>query len=148
MKYNKYIVPKLNFLFLKNRKEIVKMNSTRLEILRDFITIDKFYKQILILQPNYCNVFELNKQLFLVKEFSKKTEELNLALKEYHYINQFLPTVIEAKEVHRLIIRRMELLDIIELHNKIPDNFPYTLQEMLEYIDYTEYIHKNVSLLN
>jgi hypothetical protein len=123
------------------------MNFSRLEILRDFIAVDKFYKQMMNLQVNYCNVFELNRQLVLLKEFAKKTEEFNFAAKEHQDINQFLPTVTDAKEIHRLIIRRMELLDIIEFHTKIPDNFPYTIQEMLEYIDYAEFCYKNVRSL-
>jgi hypothetical protein len=102
---------------------------------------------MLNLQPNYCNFFELNRQLILINEFAKKTEEFNFAAKEQQDINQFLPSVTDAKDIHRLIIRRMELLDIIEFHNKIPDNFPYTIQEMLEYIDYIEFCHKNIRSL-
>ena len=114
------------------------MDYSRLEVLRDIITVDKFYKQMMNLHPNYCNIFELNRQLVLMNAFSKKTEEFNFAMKEHQDVNRILPTLTDARDVHRFIIRRMELLDIIEFHNKIPDNFPYTLQEMLDYIDYID----------
>ncbi len=114
------------------------MDVSRLQVLASFIEVDRYYKQMMAINTNYCNIFELNRQIVLTRSFCQKSHEMNLAMKELYDINQTLPNTTDAQDIHRLIIRRMEVMDIIDFHNKIPENFNYSLQEVLYYTDYIE----------
>jgi hypothetical protein len=119
---------------------------TRLQILSMWIELERNYALSLVANKDYFNFSELNRQMLLTLLFCKQQQEMILSMREVEQINNLLPTITCASKIEKMVMRRIELSDLILAHITPPDYFPYSLDEILSYIDKIELHQKMLNV--
>lgn len=122
------------------------LSIPRLYILSMWIELDKNYTNMLSQNTNYFNFTELSRQMLLTSMFCKKQEEFIFAMREVERINQVLPTIVLTSEIERMTLRRNELSDFIGKQITPPEYFPYTLEEIISYIEKIEQQQRTIGI--
>jgi hypothetical protein len=111
---------------------------SRLQILSLWIELEKNYTAMLHINLNYMNHIELNRQMLLTSMFLTKQKEFLNSMNEVEEINGLLATAISPSDIEKLIIRRSQLSDFITYHITPPEYFPYSIDEIISYIEKIE----------
>jgi hypothetical protein len=119
---------------------------TRFQILNMWIELDKNYTAQLLLDKNYFNLSELNRQMFLTSLFCKQQQEMLLAMREVEQINTILPTLTSITDIEKTVSRRIVLSDLISFYTTPLENFPYSIEEIFLYVDKIELHQKMLNI--
>jgi hypothetical protein len=111
-----------------------------------WIELDKNYTNMLSQNNNYINFTELSRQMLLTSMFCKRNQEFILAMREVEKINEILPTLVLSSEIERMMLRRIELSDFIGKQTTPPEYFPYSLEEIISYIERIEQQQKMLNI--
>jgi hypothetical protein len=122
------------------------MNFSRLEILSEWIKLEKDYTRMLLTHKDYFNFPELNRQMFLTSLFCKKQQEMILAMREVEQINNLLPALTSFSDIEKMTMRRIELSDLLSSSITPPEYFPYSLEEIISYVDRIELHQKLLNI--
>jgi hypothetical protein len=119
---------------------------TRSQILSMWIELEKNYTSKLLLDKDYFNLSELNRQMFLTSLFCKQQQEMLLAMREVEQINNLLPTLTSIKDINNAVARRIALSDLISFYTTPLENFPYSIDEVFSYVDRIELHQKMLNI--
>jgi hypothetical protein len=122
------------------------MELSRLQVLHYWIELDKEYTFALSLNPNYINIQELNRQMFLTLLFSQKNQEFIFSMRKVDELNNLIPTLTSLKEIEEITIQKEKIGDLIMFHITPPDYFPHSLEEMIVYIEKIENHQKMLNI--
>jgi hypothetical protein len=119
---------------------------TRFQILVMWIELEKNYATQLLLDKDYFNFAELNRQMFLTSLFCKQQQEMLLAMREVEQINNILPTLTSIKDINETVSRRIALSNLISFYTTPLENFPYSIEEVFSYVDRIELHQKMLNI--